>query len=106
MGIKLPIFSPYGSCRFLTWREYFMLLRLICFEPIDKSSVGGKKTTNKNPTKNMGNFYFVVTQSWQAIPHGFWRNLQALQKQYHMGSEGISRIFKRQLVYKRGLLNP
>jgi hypothetical protein len=61
----------------------------------DKSSVGGKKTTNKNPTKNMGNLYFVVTQSWQAIPHGFWRNLQALQKQYHMGSEGISRIFKR-----------
>ena len=37
----------------------------------DKSSVGGKKTTNESPTLNMGNFHFVVTQSWQAIPHGF-----------------------------------
>ena len=40
-----------------------------CYKQI--KSVGGKKTTNESPTKNMGNFHFVVTQSWQAIPHGF-----------------------------------
>jgi hypothetical protein len=43
--------------------KYYVLLQ------VDKSSVGGKKTTNKSSTKNMGNFHFVVTQSWQAIPH-------------------------------------
>ena len=33
MGIKLPIFSPYGSCRFLVRREYlYSIISLICIQ--------------------------------------------------------------------------
>jgi len=51
--------------------KYYLLLQTY------KSSVGSKKTTNENPTKNMGIFHFVITESWQAIPHGFTWVLKA-----------------------------
>jgi hypothetical protein len=44
---------------------------------IYKSSISSKKTTNESPTKNMGIFHFVITESRQAIPHGFTWVLKA-----------------------------
>jgi hypothetical protein len=51
--------------------KYYLLLQTY------KSSVSSKKTTNESPIKNVGIFHFVITESWQAIPHGFTWVLKA-----------------------------
>jgi len=50
----------------------------------DKSSVGGKKTTNESPTKQYGQFPFCR----HLIMAGNTTRV-------HMGSEGISKLFNK-----------
>jgi hypothetical protein len=70
-------------------------------DPSESKNVG-KKTTNESPTKNMGIFHFVITESRQAIPYGFTWVLKA-SPNFSTRRFGL---FHGNLSIKRRLLQP
>jgi len=61
----------------------------------DKSSVGGKKTTNKNPQKTWAISILSSPNHSRQYHMGSGGISRLSKKQYHMGSKGISRLFER-----------
>jgi len=76
--------------------KYYLLLQTY------KSSVGSKKKTNESPTKNMGIFHFVITESRQAIPYQFIWVLKASPN----FSKRCFGLFHGNSSIKRRLLQP